>query len=161
MRENVALRYGFSYFRQARPDIPCENTRYVRLETDFRSKETRQVFFSSRATRWLYLSSKIHAECELVPFNTNHHLSVRFVYLKVTSFETMWNLPIITKRIEGYHKLSPETSLTGQFVGNRASVWCCRQILDRNRVDIMSHRCQHWSLDQPNVRPTTEDSHTI
>ena len=45
MRENVALRYGFSYFRQARPDIPCENTRYVRLETDFRSKETRQVFF--------------------------------------------------------------------------------------------------------------------
>ena len=87
MRENVALRYGCSYVRQARPDIPCENTRYVRLETDFRSKETRPGIFSARATRLLYLSSKIHAECDLFPFNSNHHLSVRFVYLKVTSFE--------------------------------------------------------------------------
>ena len=45
MRENVALCYGFSHFRQVKSGIRCENTRYVRLETDFRSKETRQVFF--------------------------------------------------------------------------------------------------------------------
>ena len=42
MRENVALCYGFSHFR-----IRCENTRYVRLETDFRSKETPHVFFDT------------------------------------------------------------------------------------------------------------------
>ena len=47
MRENLALLcYGFSHFRQVKSGIRCKNTRYIRLETDFRSKETRQ-FFSS------------------------------------------------------------------------------------------------------------------
>ena len=45
MREKVALCYGFSHFCQVQSGIRCENTRYVRLETDFRSKETRQFFF--------------------------------------------------------------------------------------------------------------------
>ena len=46
MRENVC--YGFSHFRQVESGIRCENTRYVRLEIDFRSKETRQFFFQHK-----------------------------------------------------------------------------------------------------------------
>ena len=62
MRGNVALRYGFSQFRQATSGIPWENFRYVRLETDFISKEICQVLFSTGATKWSYFSSKPHVE---------------------------------------------------------------------------------------------------
>ena len=45
--------------------------------------------FLTRATRWLYLGSGPHVDGELFPFNTNHHLYRRFVYLQGTSGETV------------------------------------------------------------------------
>ena len=56
MRENVVLCYGSSHFRQVKslPKTPAVFGWRPISEVD---KETRQVF-STRATRWLYLSSR-------------------------------------------------------------------------------------------------------
>ena len=69
------LRYGFSHFRQAKPSVPCENTRYVRLKTDFRSMETRQFFFDTGYILVEHLMLKVNYFVESEPFNTNHHFS--------------------------------------------------------------------------------------
>ena len=108
MRENLALLYGFSHFRQASPGIPCENTCYVRLETDFISQVTRQVLFSTRATRWLYLSSRSHVEDELF-LSTPITISLQTIYLFQSNQrggETTYVGFIITYRIQGHNNIS-------------------------------------------------------
>ena len=45
----------FLAFSPGKSGIRCENTRYVRLETDFRSKETRHVFFFDTSYKMVIL----------------------------------------------------------------------------------------------------------
>ena len=64
---------------------------------------------------------KTYVDDERFPFNTNHHLSRRFVYLQGTSGETMWDLSLRRIKIADQHKRSPETLLAGQFDENQTT----------------------------------------
>ena len=104
--------------------IPCENTRYVRLETDFRSKETRQgVFRHELQDGSILVQDAMFMVNYFLPTPITIFPDGLFICKKpAAKLCGIYHYEVL--RNEDTLKIAPETLVPEQFVWNQTSAWC-------------------------------------